>query len=91
MTARIGFGLGTLGTAGATGINEGVVNRGVYGFMVLDGAKATNLPEGVIPQNIDLSKVNLALTLGIDNDWRELVFTAPGGFSDVAEVVGELM
>ena len=79
------------GTAGATGINEAVVNRGVYGFVVLDGAKATNLPEGVIPQNIDLSKVNLALTLGIDNDWRELVFTAPGGFSDVAEVVDELM
>ena len=79
------------GTAGATGINEAVVNRGVYGFLVLDGAKATNLPEGLVPQNVDLSKVNLALTMGIDNDWRELVFTAPGGFTDVAAIVDELM
>ncbi len=79
------------GAAGATGVNGAIVNRGVYGFMVLDGAKAKNLPEGVIPQNLDLSKVNLALTMGTDNDWRELVFTSPGGFAGIADLVNELM
>ncbi len=79
------------GDAGVTGISGDIVNRGVYGFIVLDGAKAKNLPPDLVPANVDLSTVNIALTLGIDNDWRELVLTAPGGFKSLAGMMNEMM
>ena len=79
------------GAAAGTGVNPEIVNKGVYGFLMLDGSKAKNLPPDVIPANLNLADVVLALTLGVDNDWRELVLTAPGGFDSVAGVMNQLM
>ncbi len=78
------------GEAGS-GAPKSVVDRGVYGFIVLDGAKAKDVPAGVVPASIDLSKVNIALTLGIDGAWREAVLTSPAGFSSLADLLKNVM
>lgn len=78
-------------TESKAGINPAVVNRGVYGFLVVDGSKVKNLPENVIPENINLGDVNLALTMGVDGEWREIVLSAPAGFSGVANIMKNVM
>lgn len=77
--------------AAGTGVNPEIVNKGVYGFLVLDGSKAKNLPPDMVPSNLNLADVSLALTLGVDNDWREVVLSAPGGFANIAGVMNQLM
>lgn len=78
------------GTDGA-GVNTAVVNRGTYGFVMLDGSKAAGLPLDMIPVNINLADVNLALTMGVEGEWRELVLTAPSGFDGIANILKDVM
>ncbi len=78
-------------SAEGTGVPANIVNQGVYGFLVLDGAKAENIPAGMLPANIDLSQISLALLMGLDNEWRELRLTSPAGFDGIASVLRNLM
>jgi hypothetical protein len=73
-------------TDAAGGVSETIVNRGSFGFVMLDGAKAKDLPI-----DKDLSKVNLAATLGTDNEWREFVITSPAGFDGIASTLESVM
>ena len=79
------------GATGAAGVNAEVVAKGVYGFLMIDGAKAKNLPPNVVPANLNLADVKIALTMGVDGAWRELVLSTPAGFSGIADVVNQVM
>ena len=70
-----------------SGAPADIVNRGVYGFVNLDGAKASEA--GINIPNI--KDVTVALTMGIDGPWRELVITSPGGFSGLASMLEEML
>lgn len=72
---------------GAAGAPADIVNRGVYGFVNLDGAKASEA--GIDIPNIE--DVKIALTMGIDGPWREIVITSPAGFGGLAEALEGLM
>lgn len=69
------------------GVPSAIVNQGVYGFLAIDGAKAPELPHGMIPAGIALSDINVALLMGLDNGWRELMLTSPAGFEGVASLL----
>lgn len=77
--------------AGANGVNADVVNKGVYGFLMVDGAKAKNLPLDMVPGNINIADIKVSLTMGVDGAWRELVLSTPAGFAGIAEVVNQVM
>lgn len=78
--------------SGTSGVDQGVVNDGVYGFIALDGAKAVDaFPEGTFPSNLDISKVSLALTLGLDGEWREAVLSSPKGFDGFASLLDDIL
>ena len=56
------------------------------------GAKAAKvLPPNLLPANLDLSKISLALTLGIDGEWREMVLSSPKGFAGFASLLEDLI
>ena len=79
-------------TSGTSGVDSGIVNQGVFGFISLDGAKAAKvLPPNLLPANLDLSKISLALTLGIDGEWREMVLSSPKGFAGFASLLEDLI
>ncbi|NLO33985.1 MAG: hypothetical protein GX117_11665 [Candidatus Hydrogenedentes bacterium] len=77
--------------AGESGINAEVLNQGVYGFLTIDGSKASDSLADLIPANFDLSKVQLNLTLGIDGSWREIMLSTPAGFNGIASIIEEVM
>ena len=79
------------GSTAGDGVDKSVVNRGVYGFLMVDGAKAKDLPSGMIPSNLNLANLSLALTMGVDGEWRELVLTSPSGFEGVADLMKDLL
>ncbi len=86
--AKLKDALAAFSKADASGAPDAVVNRGVHGFVLFDGAKANAL-------NIDLpsglDNANIVLTLGIDGPWREAVLTSPAGFDGLASVVQGLL
>jgi|LSQX01.2.fsa_nt_gb hypothetical protein len=78
--------------SGATGVDAATVAEGVYGFVALDGAKALDaFPKGTFPSNLDMSKVSLALTLGLDGEWREAVLSSPKGFDGFASLLDDIL
>lgn len=78
--------------SGASGVDSTIVNQGVYGFVSLDGEKAAKaLPDNILPANLDISKISLALTLGVDGEWREAVLSSPKGFDGFASLLNDLL
>lgn len=72
---------------GVGGVPADVVNKGVYGFVNFDGSKATDA--GIDMPGIE--DVEIALTMGLDNAWREVVLTSPAGFEGLASLLEEVM
>lgn len=72
---------------GAGGVPADVVEKGVYGFVNFDGSKASSA--GIdIPE---IEDVTVALTMGLDNSWREVVLTSPAGFDGLASLLEDVM
>ncbi len=69
--------------ATGSGVPAPIVNRGPYGFVVFDGAKAAAL-------DIDfpnIEDVDVALLLGIDGPWRQAVLTSPAGLAGIGAML----
>jgi len=69
--------------AGEGGVPADVVEKGPYGFINFDGAKAG--AAGIDMPGIE--DVKVALTMGVDGSWREMVLTSPAGFAGLASLL----
>lgn len=69
--------------AGEGGVPADVVEKGPYGFINFDGAKAG--AAGIDMPGIE--DVKVALTMGVDGPWREMVLTSPAGFAGLASLL----
>ena len=72
---------------GAGGVPGDVVEKGVYGFVNFDGAKATD--SGIDMPGIE--DVMIALTMGLDGPWREVVLTSPAGLEGLASLLEDVL
>ncbi|HQN02190.1 MAG TPA: hypothetical protein PLL36_14010, partial [Candidatus Hydrogenedentes bacterium] len=72
---------------GAGAVPADVVNKGVYGFVNFDGSKAADA--GIDMPGI--KDVTVALTLGLDGGWREVVLTSPAGFEGLASLLEDVV
>jgi len=63
-----------------------LANRGLNGFVRLDGSK---LDPSALPANLaDLTQLNAEMILGINGAWYDNRLEVPGGFEQVGKLVG---